>query len=270
MKRKFESGQLSHAYLFTGEKGLGKMEFAREFVKLANCLAQGQKPCQKCVNCKMIDRNAFPDLMVLAPDESGEIKIAKIREAQNFLSYKSYYGLFKSVIAEPAETMNTEAQSCFLKTLEEPKGKTLLLLVSARPDSLLATIYSRCQNVKFFGRPQENPQSREAENKILDGLLKTLDADLAEKFKYVKSLDFEECRLVNILEVLEKYLREMMLLKTGMQARGVKANWPAEAVRNFTPERLQRAIKMVEDANSQATFTNTSPRLALEILLMEI
>jgi DNA polymerase III delta prime subunit len=81
---------------------LGKKEFAKEFAEFIGC--------------------KFPDLMCIKPEEGGQIQIAKIREAQNFLSFKSYYGGFKSVIVQDAEKMNQEAQSCFLKTLEEPKG----------------------------------------------------------------------------------------------------------------------------------------------------
>ena len=130
LKNKLETGQLSHAYLFTGQEGIGKKIFAKEFAEFVGC--------------------KFPDLTVVESDKGKEIPIAKIREIQNFLAYKSYNGGFKIVVVDNAELMNQEAQSCFLKTLEEPKGKTLLLLISSKPDMILPTIYSRCQQVKFF------------------------------------------------------------------------------------------------------------------------
>ena len=90
--------------------------------------------------------------------------------------------------------MNQEAQNCFLKTLEEPKGKTLLFLISSKPDMLLPTIFSRCQTMKFF-KPKdlpENSEKSEKEQEILKDLLPVINSNFAEKFKYVKSIDFEK------------------------------------------------------------------------------
>lgn len=113
LRNKSELNQLSHAYLFSGAKEIGKKTLAIEFVKLLNCLGE-KKPCQKCVNCQMIEKNSFPDFRIITRKEGkSEIDISQIREIQNFLSYKSYYGSFKTVVVDNAEGMNQEAQSCF-------------------------------------------------------------------------------------------------------------------------------------------------------------
>jgi len=234
LKKKFEQNQLSHSYLFTGADGIGKKFFAKEFANFVGC--------------------KFPDLMsVEAPKkdqifgDGGEIKIAKIREVQNFLSYKSYHGGFKIVIVDEAHLMNQEAQSCFLKTLEEPKGQTLLFLVSSRPDMLLPTIFSRCQAIKFF-KPKnlpDNKEKTEREQLILKDLLPVIGATFAEKFKYVKAIDFEKQDAGEIVRVLQKYLRQDLL-------------------------KNRRSLELTEEINNKLTFTNANPKLALEILLMEI
>src|SRR3989344_1386575 len=162
LRGKFENGNLGHAYLFAGSEGIGKKEFTTKFVKLVNCLKPDVKQfCGECQNCVLIEKGSFPDLLVVASQNSTssqkdgedkmEIDVAQIRDAQNFLSYKAYYGNYKVVIVEHAERMNVEAQNCFLKTLEEPRGKTLIILISPKPDMLLPTISSRCQMLKFFG-----------------------------------------------------------------------------------------------------------------------
>ena len=264
LKRKFEQGQLSHAYLFTGEKQLGKRMFAKEFVKMVNCLG-AEKPCQKCINCQMIERGSFPDLMNVKSEEGRELQISKIREVQNFLSYKSYYSSgVKAVIVDDAEKMNQEAQSCFLKTLEEPKGKTLLLLVSSMPVMLLPTISSRCQTIKFF-RPknfQPNFEKLAKEKIILSELLKVINSELSDKFKYVKSLDLEQQKIGDILEVLQKYFRQLLLAKIGVGESKEAARYPVS--------KIKRDIKLIEDINSKLLFTNANPKLALEVLLMEM
>ena len=182
LKKKFEAGQLSHAYLFSGDRYLGKKTFARKFAEFVGC--------------------KFPDLMVVKPEDGKEISIAKIREIQKFLAYKSYNGGFKIVIVDDAHFMNQEAQSCFLKTLEEPKGKTLLILISSKPDMILPTILSRCQTIKFLGKPALSQQKIEQENKILQDFLKVASCEFSEKFKYAKSLDADQQKLGDILEVL--------------------------------------------------------------------
>jgi len=305
LKNKLDLNNLSHAYIFSGENQLGKKTFAKEFVKLINC--QGKdKPCQKCINCQMIEKNNFPELMILSSEDSGEIPIAKAREALNFLSYKSYYGSFKTVIVDDADKMNSEAQSCFLKTLEEPKGKTLLFLISSKPEILLSTIHSRCQNIKFFPLKQEvlvnslleqgadkkkaemisslssgsfglaqemfsNPEKIKEQEDILHGILKIVNADLSEKFKYVKSLELEGNKLRKILEVLQRYLRYQLFVKSGIgETRDQKYMIKSTVLDDYTVEKLKKAIKLIEDINFQILFTNASPKLALEVLLMEI
>jgi len=242
LKKKFELNQLSHAYLFTGAEGIGKKIFAKEFAEFIGC--------------------KFPDLMVVGAafaegrlgfgEPKGEIKISQVREVQNFLAYKSYNGGYKAVIVDDAEKMNQEAQSCFLKTLEEPKGNTLLLLICSKPDLLLSTIFSRCQTVKFF-KPKNlpiNKEKKEKEDEILKNLLPVIESNLADKFKYVKSIDFDNQDLGQILEVLQKYYREKLLA-------------------DFSQKKVINILNLIEGISKKLLFTNINPKLALEVILME-
>ncbi len=255
LKKKFEQNQLSHAYLFSGQEGIGKKTFAKEFAEFVNC--------------------KFPDLMVLSPNEKdekfgdgGEIKISKIRDVQNFLAYKSYNGGFKIVIIDEAESMNQEAQSCLLKTLEEPKGKTIIFLISSKPDIILPTIFSRCQQIKFFKTKDlpENLEKKEIEKEILNGLIPVLNSNFAEKFKFVKSIDIEKQKIVGIIQVMQKYLRHLLLAKIGIEKFDEKDG----AFAKYSIDDLKRVLSLTETLNKELTFTNASPKLALEILLMEV
>ncbi len=175
LKSKFEAGQLGHAYLFCGQGSVDTKSFAKEFVKLIN---------EKKFDVA-IEKEQFPDLLMVKSINSKssvdnekdmmEIDVVQIRQANNFLSLKSYYGGHKVVIIEEADRMNTEAQNSFLKTLEEPKGQTLIVLLSNRPSTLLQTIFSRCQTITFSGAQHES--------KIPENLENILGAELSEKFK---------------------------------------------------------------------------------------
>jgi len=268
LKKKFELNQLSHAYLFTGAKEIGKRTFVIEFAKLITCKDKNS-PCQKCFSCQAIERGNFPDFKIITKkDDKTEIDISQIREAQNFLSYKSYYGSFKIVVVDGAEKMNQEAQSCFLKTLEEPKGQTLLVIISSNPDMMLQTINSRCQTIKFF-KPKDLPVNSERlkkEEEILKELIPVINSNLADKFKYVKSIDFEKQNLSEILEVMQKYLRRLLLVETGVEKK--KEN-DVPGLINCSIKKIKNIINLVENINNKLLFTNVNPKLALEILLME-
>lgn len=277
LKKRFELNQLSHSYLFTGAGEIGKRTFAIEFAKLANCLSESGKPCQKCVNCQMVSKNSFPDFMLVSAEDaegkSGEIQISKIKQVQNFLSYKSYYGSFKVVVVDDAEKMNQEAQSCFLKTLEEPKGKTLIFLISSKPDMLLSTIASRCQALKFF-RPKDLPINSEKvrkEQEILKELVPVINSDLSSKFKYVKAIDFEKQKLGDILAAMQKYLRYLLFMQTGVgEIKGQELFFDnAPPSKKYSVSKIKKIINLIEDINNKLLFTNVNQKLALEILLME-
>lgn len=271
---RFNQNQLSHAYLFTGSKGIGKRTFAVEFAKAINCLNKPNQsfgePC-KCINCQMITKNIFPDLMVMAPEDGGDIKISQIRKIHHFLTYKSYYGFYKTAVVDEAEKMNQEAQSCFLKTLEEPKGKTLIILVSSMPDALLPTIVSRCQTLKFF-KPKNfsaDPEKIKKHQEILKDFLLLIDSNLSEKFKYVKSLDLEAQNIGDILEVMQRYFRNLLFLKTGLPAQTINFD-NSGALKKYSVGQIKEIINLIEVINNKLFFTNASPKLALEVLLMEI
>ena len=122
LKNCLEQGRMPHSFLFSGPASLGKKLAALEMAAWLKC--------------------SFPDLIMVEPKE-GETKISQIRDLIWKLSLKPYSAPLKVAIVDKAETMNQEAQNCFLKTLEEPKDKTLLILIADQQGPLLQTIISR-------------------------------------------------------------------------------------------------------------------------------
>ncbi|OGZ70687.1 MAG: hypothetical protein A2904_01870 [Candidatus Staskawiczbacteria bacterium RIFCSPLOWO2_01_FULL_33_9] len=271
LKNKFESGQLAHAYLFSGEEKLGKRTLSKEFVKLINCQSSLQKPCGICKNCKDIEKENHLDiLMVNKKDDKQEIEISQIREALSFLSYKSYYGGYKTVVIENAEKMNQEAQGCLLKTLEEPKGKTIIILIASHHELLLPTIFSRCQTISFF--QTEKYESSKEEQQILKELVKVINSDFAEKFQYAKKVNLEGNNIKGVLEILQKYLRHLLFLKIGVENLTKQDYFPEVTgiFKNYSISKIKEVLKLLDVINTQTSLTNASPKLALEILLMEM
>jgi DNA polymerase-3 subunit delta' len=149
-------GRLPHALLLSGQQGLGKQAFAQNFAQSLLCqtpLDDGAA-CGKCKGCQLFQAGSHPDYAVIKPLEEGKaIGIDQIREACRYLALTSQYGGYKAVIITPADRMTTAAANSLLKTLEEPVGHTLLMLVTNRPNALLPTIRSRCQHLKYRRPP---------------------------------------------------------------------------------------------------------------------
>lgn len=155
LKRAIGNDALAHAYLFSGEQGIGKSMTAHALAAALNCAAPSPDGgCGACPSCRKTAARSHPDVHVLVPD-GAEIKIDQVRAAQSDLSLRPFEGRRKVLIVDNAETLNEASSNAFLKTLEEPPGESLIILVTSMPQSLLITIRSRCQELKFNPLPRK-------------------------------------------------------------------------------------------------------------------
>ena len=156
--------------LFVGPNGVGKRRTAMALAQAVNCEQPvsskidsaypidevqgdtsdvGVDACGQCESCQRIDRELHADVLLVAPGENGTIKIDQIRTAIEHSSYRPFEGRRRCVIIDDADKLVFPAQNALLKTLEEPPPTSLFVLVSARPDKLLATVRSRCPQFRF-------------------------------------------------------------------------------------------------------------------------
>ncbi len=143
------TGRIATAYLFSGERGVGKYKTAIEFAKALNCEeSDGTDSCDECTSCRKISARKHPDLLVIEPD-NNLISVEQIRGVEEFLSFTPYEGRNKIVIVDDADLMNMYSGNAFLKTLEEPPDESIIILVSSRREMLAATIRSRCLKIPF-------------------------------------------------------------------------------------------------------------------------
>jgi DNA polymerase-3 subunit delta' len=290
LRKAFVSSRLSHAYLFSGFKGLGKKSMAIEFVKFLNCQSEvlEDRPCNRCSSCLMVDKGIHPDLVLVEPKEGKSgIGIKTIQTVIEQL-YLSPFFSFKVAVIDQAHLMTTDAQSCFLKTLEEPSRDSLLILISEHRDFLLKTITSRVQEIKFF--PTQSKRIKkilerdglaglEVEeianlslgkpglalelSKHLDKLkeerdqrkefLHILTSDLKTRFEYADILSKKP--LAKTLEAWLLYLREILLEKVNNDKETTK---------------IRKLIRGVERTLYLVSTTNVNKRLILESLMLEI
>jgi DNA polymerase III subunit delta' len=151
-----QRGRLGHAYLFVGPSGVGKKLFATEFAKALVCERAGGKfdACDQCPACSQVAAGTHPDVIFAArPEDKNDFPIDDIREVTKKLYLKAARGGYKVAIIDDADDFNDASANCFLKTLEEPPPKSVLILLATDPERQLSTIVSRCQIVRFAPLP---------------------------------------------------------------------------------------------------------------------
>ena len=169
LQRSLARGRLGHAYLFTGHR-LEELEtLARTLAKTLNC----QKPvktggvatdcCDECLSCRKIDNETHVDMHWARPEsKSRVITVEQTRELMREIQLKPTEAEYKVAIIAAADRLNTQAANAFLKTLEEPPAKSVLILLSTEPQRILETILSRCLRLNFStegARPLDEAQA---------------------------------------------------------------------------------------------------------------
>jgi DNA polymerase-3 subunit delta' len=155
VRRAWVAGRLPQAYCFAGPSGIGKRTTALALAQAVNCLAPvaggtgADDACGACVACHKIGGGLHPDVVEVRPEGKTVITIDQVREVTGRATLRPYEGRRPVWILDPADLMQEPAANALLKTLEEPAGASLFVLVTAAPSALLPTILSRCQVVRF-------------------------------------------------------------------------------------------------------------------------
>jgi len=157
LQRSLEKGALSHAYLLVGPPHVGKMTLALNLAQALNC-ESAELPCGECEPCQKIVSGKHADVQIIGLASDGnsaeakprvEISIDQIREMQHASSLPPFEGRYKVFIIDGAERLSIEAANCLLKTLEEPVGRVVFILLTTSDGLLPATVVSRCQRLEL-------------------------------------------------------------------------------------------------------------------------
>lgn len=302
LQRSLATGRLAHAYLFEGTEGVGKKATALALIEAVFC--GKEEGCGACPSCRKIAALQHPDLHLVEPD-GAFIKIDQIRDLQKDLSYRPFEAPKKACIIDGAERFNQAAGNALLKTLEEPPGNALIILVTAQSSGVLPTILSRCQRLHFQTLPEETIAAYLGRNGI-DGEAARIAASLAggsmkkaleiskettlsdrkqflerltglslreitPLFSAAEELAADKDKVMELLELLTSFLRDILLLKgggDGIVNADLLPILEREAGRLSQTGIMERIGHVA--AARQALLRNVNARLTLEVLFMRL
>ena len=156
-RRSVRAGKVSHSFIFEGPPGCGRRKTALALIQAIFCRSVDDDACGVCPSCRKVASGNHGDIHFVEPlPDKRDISIDQLREIQRELSLRPYEAPRKACIMEPAERMSINAANSLLKTLEEPPGNAIIILLSENADMLLPTIRSRCQLIRFSPLSPEN------------------------------------------------------------------------------------------------------------------
>ncbi|MBJ6750539.1 DNA polymerase III subunit delta' [Geomonas anaerohicana] len=302
LKRSIALERVAHAYLFSGIEGCGKKKTALAMVQAVFC--GKEEACGVCSSCRKIASGQHPDLHILEPD-GAFIKIDQVRELQKELAYRPFEAPKKACIIDGAEKLNLASGNALLKTLEEPPGNALMILITAERSAVLQTILSRCQTLEFQPLPAETIEERLVRDQfgaeaarvaatlsggslsrafeiagdgVLEGRVSFLERVLALNLKNINTLfsAAEELAadkegLPGFLELLLSFLRDVLIYRSTPDAL---ANSDLAQLVAREAERCPETVTMelIEQlvALRRLLVRNVNARLALEVFFMRL
>ncbi|MDO4943518.1 MAG: DNA polymerase III subunit delta', partial [Lachnospiraceae bacterium] len=195
LEKAIKNGQVSHAYIFNGENGIGKMTMAKSFAKALLC--ETKNSCGTCQSCVQMESDNHPDVIYVTHEKAG-ITVDDIRNQVNqSILVKPYSSDYKVYIIDEADKMNLAAQNALLKTIEEPPAYAVIILISDNKDSFLETILSRCVVLNFGPVKEEQVRdyiiSHYGENKEREELAVLYSmGNIGKAIKVMESDEFHE------------------------------------------------------------------------------
>jgi DNA polymerase-3 subunit delta' len=146
MANSLAQGRMPHAIMLSGPAGIGKVRLAEQMVSALLCRDPRPQACGECRSCRLLAGGAHPDRFILVPAEDERvIRVEQVRDLISRLVLTTTISPRKVALIMPAEAMTGNAANALLKTLEEPPGESVLVLVGDDPSRLPVTIRSRCQ-----------------------------------------------------------------------------------------------------------------------------
>ncbi|MBF0292950.1 MAG: DNA polymerase III subunit delta' [Nitrospinae bacterium] len=315
LKAALPPGQPAHSYLFTGPDGVGKRSTALAWAQALFCAHGGGDACGSCKPCVKVEKGNHPDLILVKPEirekkVKEEIDIDHVRDLIGRLSYRPYESQRIVAIVDGADSMNVPAANALLKTLEEPPGETVIIIIASNMDSLLPTVVSRLRTVRFAPLPygavveilrsqrgmsaedaktmaalskgapgslgeEALPVLRQDRARAMEFISFVADARGAEAFRLATELDksADKGRADGTLDMIREIVRDIISIKVRRGCDKVINMDVSEELEKLSGRLTQRKLMMAYDAAVNAAHMrkwNINPLLTMGLLYQEL
>lgn len=226
------------AYIFTGMEGVGKMYNALYLAKASICGTF--PPCGVCSSCLRIHKNTHPNLIIIEPD-GKDIKIEQIRATIKDLNFTPIEDRKRFIIINKAHRMNNTSSNALLKTLEQPPKNTIFILCTSTLNTLLPTIVSRCELVKF--PPLKEDKIAKILNLKTDNVLLKYSLGSIKKTSFYIEFEEEFLALIKFLDSKTHTYKELSLIVSKLLEKTGSDISSAEQIFSFIINYLNLKMK---------------------------
>lgn len=300
------NNKVSHAYILTGEAGMGRKSLANAFALTLLCEKGKSEPCMECHACKQVLSGNHPDLIYVSHEKPGTIGVDDIREQINdTIMVRPYSSYYKIYIVDEAEKMTQQAQNALLKTIEEPPSYAVIILLTTNQEMFLPTILSRCVQLKLkplknfvvkgyltdhlhvpeadiyaafargnLGRAISLASSDDFKllrQEVLHLLKHIKEMDISELLDYIKKLKEENLDIYECLDFMQLWYRDVLLYKVTKDINLLVFKDEYAAINENSKLSGYDGLEKILDAIDKARIrldANVNMDLAMELMLL--
>ena len=307
-RKAIENHKVSHAYILSGEEGMGRKSLANAFAMTLLCEKGLKEPCMECHSCKQMLSDNHPDVIHVTHEKPGSIGVDDIRKQINdTIMIKPYSSYYKIYMVDEAEKMTVQAQNALLKTIEEPPSYAVIILMTTNPDAFLPTILSRCIQLKLkplrdyvvkgylvekLGVPVEKAEvyaafargnlgkaihiaSSEEFGELYRAVLTLLknikNMDLPALLEFIKKLQEDHLDINECLDFMQLWYRDILMYKVTKDMNLLIFKDEYKTVSEICSHSSYEGLEAVLEAIDKAKQrldANVNTELALELMLL--
>ena len=300
--------KVSHAYILSGEAGMGKKTLANAFAMTLLCEEEGKEPCMHCHACKQVLSGNHPDLIYVTHEKTASMGVDDIREQINdTIMVRPYSSQYKIYIVDEAQKMTVQAQNALLKTIEEPPAYAVIMLLTTNPDAFLQTILSRCVQLKLKplkdsvvkGYLEDKLQVKDVQAEIYSAfargnlgkaihlaqsedfkmmyeeilrLLKEIkDMDISQLLDVIRKLKDDNTDIKECLDFMQMWYRDILMYKTTKDLNLLIFKDEFSAVKKAASLSSYEGLERILEAIDKARVrldANVNMELVMELLLL--
>lgn len=307
-RKAVKNHQVSHAYILTGEAGMGRKSLANAFALTLLCEKGRIDPCMECHACKQVLSGNHPDLIYVSHEKAGSIGVDDIRKQINdTIMVRPYSSYYKIYIVDEAEKMTAQAQNALLKTIEEPPSYAIIILLTTNQEAFLPTILSRCIQLKLkplrdsvvkaylmekmqvpeadadiyaafargnLGKAIKIASSEEFKllHKEMLHLLKHIhDMDISELLDYIRKLKEDNLDIYECLDFMQIWYRDVLLYKVTKDINLMIFRDEYRVINEISKNSAYDGLERILEAIDKARVrldANVNMELAMELMLL--